>query len=105
MNDLGELLNLQRGQGLDLVWRDSLRCPTEEEYISMVNNSAYTTHGGVLRLWYSCLPLNDCRDWRSVPDRRQAAYGLRVNKYGCVSLIPSDRCAYPDKPTAEITSP
>lgn len=35
-----ELLNLHRGQGLDLFWRDTLTCPTEEEYISMVNNSA-----------------------------------------------------------------
>jgi geranylgeranyl diphosphate synthase, type III len=34
-----ELLNLHRGQGLDLLWRDSLTCPTEEEYIHMVNNS------------------------------------------------------------------
>lgn len=35
-----ELLNLHRGQGLDLLWRDSLTCPTEEEYIQMVNNSS-----------------------------------------------------------------
>ncbi|KAG6844947.1 hypothetical protein H0H87_002280 [Tephrocybe sp. NHM501043] len=34
-----ELLSLHRGQGLELLWRDSLQCPTEEEYISMVNNS------------------------------------------------------------------
>ena len=32
-------MNLHRGQGLELLWRDSLQCPTEEEYISMVNNS------------------------------------------------------------------
>ena len=36
---LDEFLNLHRGQGLDLFWRDSLTCPTEEEYIDMVNNS------------------------------------------------------------------
>ena len=34
-----ELLSLHRGQGLDIFWRDTLQCPTEEEYISMVNNS------------------------------------------------------------------
>jgi len=34
-----ELLSLHRGQGLEIFWRDSLQCPTEEEYISMVNNS------------------------------------------------------------------
>ncbi|KAI0937774.1 hypothetical protein AcW1_003846 [Taiwanofungus camphoratus] len=34
-----ELLSLHRGQGLELLWRDSLQCPTEEEYVAMVNNS------------------------------------------------------------------
>ena len=34
-----ELLNLHRGQGLDLFWRDSLLCPTEEEYVRMVLGS------------------------------------------------------------------
>ncbi|KAG2153146.1 isoprenoid synthase domain-containing protein [Suillus clintonianus] len=38
-----ELLNLHRGQGLEILWRDSLKCPTEEEYISMVNSK---TGGG-----------------------------------------------------------
>lgn len=34
-----ELVNLHRGQGLDLYWRDTLTCPTEEEYLDMVMNS------------------------------------------------------------------
>jgi len=34
-----ELLSLHRGQGLEILWRDSLECPSEEEYISMVNKS------------------------------------------------------------------
>ncbi|PPR01030.1 hypothetical protein CVT26_015631, partial [Gymnopilus dilepis] len=41
-----ELLNLHRGQGLDLYWRDTLSCPTEQEYIDMVNNKT----GGLFRL-------------------------------------------------------
>ncbi|KAI0045522.1 terpenoid synthase [Auriscalpium vulgare] len=41
-----ELLNLHRGQGRDIFWRDSLQCPTEEEYISMVNGKT----GGLYRL-------------------------------------------------------
>ncbi|KAL0955555.1 hypothetical protein HGRIS_001794 [Hohenbuehelia grisea] len=41
-----ELLCLHRGQGLEILWRDSLQCPTEEEYIGMVNNKT----GGLLRL-------------------------------------------------------
>ena len=41
-----ELLNLHRGQGLDVWWRDTLTCPSELEYIDMVQNKT----GGLLRL-------------------------------------------------------
>lgn len=40
------LLDLHRGQGMDLYWRDSVVCPTEEEYNRMV---IYKT-GGLFRL-------------------------------------------------------
>jgi hypothetical protein len=39
-----ELLSLHRGQGLEILWRDSLQCPSEEEYIRMANNSTFTFH-------------------------------------------------------------
>ena len=41
-----ELLFLHRGQGMDLFWRDSLVCPTEEDYLEMVGNKT----GGLFRL-------------------------------------------------------
>jgi geranylgeranyl pyrophosphate synthase len=41
-----ELLNLHRGQGMDLYWRETLTCPTEEEYIGMVLDKT----GGLFRL-------------------------------------------------------
>lgn len=41
-----ELLNLHRGQGMDLFWRDTLTCPTEAEYLHMVSNKT----GGLFRL-------------------------------------------------------
>ncbi|KAF8621242.1 hypothetical protein AX15_007952 [Amanita polypyramis BW_CC] len=41
-----ELLSLHRGQGMEILWRDSLHCPTEAEYISMVNQKT----GGLLRI-------------------------------------------------------
>ncbi|KAI9310680.1 geranylgeranyl pyrophosphate synthase [Dichotomocladium elegans] len=41
-----ELVNLHRGQGIELFWRDSHSCPTEEEYIEMVNNKT----SGLFRL-------------------------------------------------------
>ncbi|KAM7195431.1 geranylgeranyl pyrophosphate synthase [Naviculisporaceae sp. PSN 640] len=41
-----ELINLHRGQGMDLFWRDTLTCPTEDEYLEMVSNKT----GGLFRL-------------------------------------------------------
>jgi geranylgeranyl diphosphate synthase type 3 len=34
-------MNLHRGQGLDLYWRETYHCPTEEEYMEMVMNSRW----------------------------------------------------------------
>lgn len=41
-----ELLNLHRGQGMELHWRDSLQCPSEADYLEMVDNKT----GGLFRL-------------------------------------------------------
>ena len=41
-----ELRNLHRGQGMDLFWRDTLQCPSEEDYLEMVGNKT----GGLFRL-------------------------------------------------------
>lgn len=41
-----ELLHLHRGQGMDLYWRDTLTCPTEDDYLEMVQNKT----GGLFRL-------------------------------------------------------
>ncbi|TDZ55078.1 Geranylgeranyl pyrophosphate synthase [Colletotrichum sidae] len=41
-----ELVHLHRGQGMDLFWRDTLTCPTEEDYLEMVGNKT----GGLFRL-------------------------------------------------------
>eukprot|EP00543_Licmophora_paradoxa_P000829 CAMPEP_0202458474 /NCGR_PEP_ID=MMETSP1360-20130828/25809_1 /ASSEMBLY_ACC=CAM_ASM_000848 /TAXON_ID=515479 /ORGANISM="Licmophora paradoxa, Strain CCMP2313" /LENGTH=318 /DNA_ID=CAMNT_0049079041 /DNA_START=76 /DNA_END=1032 /DNA_ORIENTATION=+ len=41
-----EMLNLHRGQGHDILWRDSIQCPTEEQYCEMVADKT----GGLFRL-------------------------------------------------------
>lgn len=40
------LIDLHRGQGMELFWRDSLMCPTEEQYLDMVANKT----GGLFSL-------------------------------------------------------
>ncbi|KAK5135864.1 hypothetical protein LTR08_004513 [Meristemomyces frigidus] len=41
-----ELLNLHRGQGMEIFWRDTLTCPSEDDYLEMVGNKT----GGLFRL-------------------------------------------------------
>lgn len=41
-----ELLNLHRGQGMELHWRDTLQPPSEADYLQMVGNKT----GGLFRL-------------------------------------------------------
>lgn len=43
---VSEILNLHRGQGHDIMWRDNIDCPTEEAYCEMVIDKT----GGLFRL-------------------------------------------------------
>ncbi|CEL06968.1 hypothetical protein ASPCAL10135 [Aspergillus calidoustus] len=58
-----ELLRLHRGQGMDLYWRDSLSCPSEEEYLGMVANKT----GGLFRLAIKLIQLESDVDEDCVP--------------------------------------
>ncbi|KAJ7450209.1 isoprenoid synthase domain-containing protein [Mycena latifolia] len=53
-----ELMSLHRGQGLELIWRDSLYCPTEEEYVHMVNNKTSGLLRIAIRLMMACATTN-----------------------------------------------
>ncbi|KAJ3550298.1 hypothetical protein NM688_g5095 [Phlebia brevispora] len=53
-----EMLNLHRGQGLELLWRDSLQCPTEAEYVSMVNNKTGGLFRVAVKLMMACATTN-----------------------------------------------
>ncbi|THH11232.1 hypothetical protein EW146_g8122 [Bondarzewia mesenterica] len=53
-----ELLNLHRGQGLELLWRDSLQCPTEDEYIAMVNDKTGGLFRVAVKLMMACATTN-----------------------------------------------
>ncbi|ODM14969.1 hypothetical protein SI65_09721 [Aspergillus cristatus] len=41
-----ELVNLHRGQGMDIYWRDTFSVPTEADYLHMISNKT----GGLFRL-------------------------------------------------------
>ena len=58
---LEEMLNLHRGQGMDIYWRDNSLCPSEEDYIHMVTQKT----GGLFRLSVSLMQAfsQDQRDY------------------------------------------
>jgi len=58
-----ELLNLCRGQGLDIFWRDTLTYPTEDEHIEMVNRNGWA----IADLHYKLMILSSNSDIDYVP--------------------------------------
>ena len=58
-----EVLNLHRGQGMDLFWRDTFTIPTEAEYFQMVSNKT----GGLFRLAVRLMMLVSDSDMNLVP--------------------------------------
>jgi len=58
-----ELLNLHRGQGMDLFWRDTLTCPTEDDYLEMVGNKT----GGLFRLAIKLMQVESATKMDCVP--------------------------------------
>ena len=43
---VSEMLNLHRGHGYDIQWRDTTTCPTEEQYIQMVSQGSAVPRPG-----------------------------------------------------------
>ncbi|EPS35036.1 hypothetical protein PDE_10001 [Penicillium oxalicum 114-2] len=58
-----ELLRLHRGQGMDLYWRDSMICPSEEEYLDMVADKT----GGLFRLAIKLMQCSSFSTYDYVP--------------------------------------
>ncbi|MCJ1462653.1 geranylgeranyl pyrophosphate synthetase [Pseudocyphellaria aurata] len=58
-----ELCNLHRGQGMDLFWRDTLTCPSEDDYLEMVGNKT----GGLFRLAVKLMQAESRSNMECVP--------------------------------------
>lgn len=53
-----ELINLHRGQGMDLFWRDTLTCPSENDYLEMVHNKTGGLFRFAIKLMQAASPVN-----------------------------------------------
>lgn len=72
-----ELVNLYRGQGMDLFWRDTLTCPSEDDYLEMVSNKT----GGMFRLGIKLMQAESASAVDCVP---------LVNLFGLIFQIRDD---------------
>ncbi len=70
-----ELLNLHRGQGQDILWRDTVQCPTEQQYRAMVVDKT----GGLFRLAVGLMQAfsEDRRDYRPLLDTMAYYFQVR----------------------------
>ena len=90
-----ELLNLHRGQGMDLFWRDTLTCPSEDDYLEMVGNKTGGLFRLAIKLMCSESPTNTtCKPHtskdKSSSDERPVDYIPLVNTIGLLFQILDD---------------
>ncbi|KAL2912608.1 hypothetical protein HK105_207916 [Polyrhizophydium stewartii] len=78
-----ELQLLHIGQGMEIHWRDTVTCPSEEEYMTMVQNKT----GGLLRLGVRLMQL--CADSQSGSDDAEDFIEL-VNLIGVYYQVRDD---------------
>lgn len=75
-----QLLELHRGQGMDIYWRDSFSCPSEQEYLNMIKRKT----GGLFGLGVRLMRLFS----KNEGDDRH--YGKLIELMGCYFQIRDD---------------
>jgi geranylgeranyl diphosphate synthase type 3 len=80
-----ELLNLHRGQGQDILWRDRVRVPTEEQYKRMVLDKT----GGLFRLAVGLMQAfsKNRTDFRPFVDNLALYFQVRDDYMNIVSSV------------------
>ncbi|KAG2067967.1 terpenoid synthase [Suillus decipiens] len=73
----GELLSLHRGQGMDILWSDTLRCPTEDEYVDMVKDKTGSLLRIAIKLMMACATRNTNVDYIPLTDLIGVQYQIR----------------------------
>ncbi|KAG1785956.1 isoprenoid synthase domain-containing protein, partial [Suillus plorans] len=58
-----ELISSHHGQGLDILWRDTLSCPTEDEYVQMVKDKTGSHLRATAKLMMACATTNTNVDY------------------------------------------
>jgi geranylgeranyl diphosphate synthase type 3 len=53
-----EMMNLHRGQGMELYWRDTCQPPSEEDYLQMISNKTGGLFRLIVRLLQAASPVN-----------------------------------------------
>ncbi|KAJ3511004.1 hypothetical protein NLJ89_g4355 [Agrocybe chaxingu] len=74
---VAELLSLHRGQGLDIVWRDNRKCPTESQYVDMVNKKTSGLLRVAAKLMATCATQNTSVDFVPLVDAFGVFFQIR----------------------------
>jgi len=92
---LSEMVRLHHGQGFDIYWRDSNICPTESEYIKMVQDKT----GGLFRLaihLLSCFSNEDCSKFIPLVTKLGLYFQIRDDYINLVSKDYGQKKGYCD---------
>ncbi len=77
-----EMLNLHRGQGQDILWREQCFCPTEEKYRLMVLDKT----GGLFRLTVGLMQAFSYNKTDYTPLLNCLGLYIRFIRFGCTQM-------------------
>ncbi|KAE9410226.1 terpenoid synthase [Gymnopus androsaceus JB14] len=72
-----ELMNAHRGQGMDILWRDHIQCPTEDDYIDMIKNKTASLFRILIKLMMACSTERTDANYISLIDLIGVMYQIR----------------------------
>lgn len=91
-----QMLELHRGQGKELFWRDTVTCPTEAEYEEMVVQSTWSKHS-VMPSLHSIEIHFYFRNWWTVLSRREVDRALQPTEVRFPKSAAANGAIFPDK--------
>ncbi|KAK8824590.1 hypothetical protein WA577_006986 [Blastocystis sp. JDR] len=99
-----ELISLHRGQGKDIYWRDTLQCPTLEEYRQMISEKT----GGLMRLSIGLMQAfsENKTDFSSLVDSIGILYQIRDDYVNVMSEeYAREKCFFEDLTEGKFSHP
>ncbi|KAJ3820037.1 farnesyltranstransferase [Lentinula raphanica] len=78
------------GQGMDILWRDLVRCPTEDEYVDMIKNKTASLFRILMRLMMACATERKAVNYIPLMDLIGVMYQIRDDYSNLLDTTYSD---------------